>query len=167
MAVFQFIAEDQNVQTMMMRLDTALNPGAIAGFLTESTDPYLRGRAKARFDNEGDDVVGQWLPLSPDTEDIRQNMGYSPAHPINVRSGALERYIVDSPNSMFVDPANGATLTLPGNEPTGSLLTKVTTAQQGKDYPETLPRPVLGMNEKDLTYILATLSGFFVKSMML
>jgi hypothetical protein len=49
---------------------------------------------------------------------------------------------------------------MPGDTPTGELAEKVKTAQQGKDNPRTVPRPVLGMNEVDLAFVLEGLSFF-------
>lgn len=158
----QIIGDSSGVQAMLNHLDTALNPVAIAGFLGATVDPYLRSRMKDRFAGEGDDVVGKWIPLAQTTQDIRQQQGYGAAHPINRRTGDLENYIVGSPNAISIHGL-GATLTMPGNRPTGELKKKVETAQRGKaNRPVTPPRPVLGMNEKDLAFVLTALA-FHVK----
>lgn len=153
---FSIIVHDEPVERMLRSLDTALNPVAIAGFLSGVVDPYLRGRAGSRFRNEGDDVVGKWMPLREATQTIRADLGYGAAHPINKRTGELEDYIVNSPNSLNIHPW-GASLTLPGKAPSNSeLRKKVVTAQAGMD--RTVPRPVLGMNERDLTFVLLALA---------
>ena len=141
---------------MLNGLDTALNPVAIAGFLGAVVDPYLRKRAQARFTSEGDDVVGGWAELKEATQNIRSDLGYGAAHPINKRTGELEDYIVNSPNSLNIHPW-GASLTLPGNAPVGELADKVRRAQQG-DVRQ-VPRPVLGMNERDLAFVLLALAS--------
>jgi len=129
----------------------------LAGFLGEVVDPYLRQRARGRFADEGDDVTGAWQPLKPATQEIREQLGYGGAHPINIRTHELEAYIVDSPNNLSAHPW-GATLTLPGNPAQGELRDKMERAQQGDD--RTAARPVLGMNERDLAFVLLALGGF-------
>lgn len=147
---------DEGVQRMLEVLDTALNPVAIAAFLGAAVGPYLEKRAEARFADEGDDAVGQWAPLKEVTVGIREAQGYG-AGPINHRSGELEEYITGS-GSAIVAHSWGASLTFPGASPVGELEEKVRTAQQGKDYPATVPRPVLGISETDLVYVLTALA---------
>lgn len=149
--------QKESVTALLTHLDTALNPVAIASFLGASVDPWLRTRAKDRFKSEGDDVSGGWAPLKESTQNIRSQMGYGSAHPINNRTGALEEYIVGSPNRLTIHGL-GATLTLPGRAPTGELKTKVQTAQKGRGNPRTVPRPVLGMNERDMSFVLTALA---------
>lgn len=156
-ALVQIIGDDEGVQKMLSHLDTCLNPVAIAGFLGATVDPYLRSRIRDRFQDEGDDVVGKWLPLASATVEIRSSQGYGGAHPINRRTGRLEEYIAGSPNQITIHSL-GATLTLPGNRPSGELKKKVETAQKGRENPRTPPRPVLGMNEKDLAFTLTALA---------
>lgn len=147
----------QGVEALLHHLDTALNPVAIAGFLGAEVDPYLRERAKMRFEREGDDVSGKWAPLKETTQAIREQMGYGADGPINKRTGKLEEYILGTPNRLTIHTL-GATLTLPGRSPTGETKTKVQTAQQGKGSPRTVSRPVLGMNEKDMLFVLTALA---------
>lgn len=151
----------ETVEVLLRRLDTALNPAGIAGFLGGEVDPYLRKRMKDRFLNEGDDVVGGWAPLSLATQDIRSDAGYGAAHPINVRTGEMEDYITNSPHNLQVEPW-GASLTLPGKPPTGEMKDKVERAQFGDNAAP--PRPVLGMNERDLAFVLLGLGGWIKKS---
>lgn len=157
-ATYEFISDNVGVEAMLMRMDTALQPTAIAGFLGATVDPFLRGRAKDRFNSEGDDVSGNWPALSSSTQDIRASMGYGPAHPINVRTGLLEEYIVTSPHDINIG-IGIASLGLPGTPATGALLSKLKVAQAGTTRGPA--RPVLGMNENDLLYVLTALSGFF------
>lgn len=148
--------DDKSVETLFADLYAVLAPPAIGAFLGSTIDPYLRQRAQERFQSEGDDVVGAWLPLTSATQKIRASQGYGSAHPINHRTGKLEAYITESPNQISVHSL-GATLTLPGNRPTGEMKRKVETAQVGKVYPNTPARPVLGMNERDLAFTMSAL----------
>jgi hypothetical protein len=164
----RFEGDVTQVARMLLGLETATNPVAIAGFLGSTVDPYLRGRGRRRFSEEGDDVTGKWVPLSPATQAIRADLGYGADHPINVRTGELERYINDSPNQLSAHPW-GASLTLPGNPPTGDLADKVMTAQQGSTSSTSgrpiPPRPVLGMNQKDTMAVLLLLYGYIKNAM--
>lgn len=152
---------DHGVQAMMLRMETALSPVIIGGFLQSTVDPYIRGRAKSRFANEGDDVSGKWLPLKEVTQKIRADSGYGAAGPINIRTGELEQYITGTPGGVMPN-VSGATLTSPGSPPSGELLKKVQTAQVGQKNPNTAPRPVMGVNAADLSVILIDLSKFIV-----
>lgn len=145
----------QSVEVLLRRMDTALNPAAIASFLGGVVDPYLRKRMENRFAQEGDDVTGGWAPLKKSTQDIRSELGFGAAHPINKRTGDMEDYITNTPNSLLIHPW-GAALTLPGKAPTGETRAKVKRAQQG-DH-RTVKRPVLGMNERDLVFVLTALA---------
>lgn len=154
--------DDAGVQGMLHLLDTSLNPVAIAGFLGATVDPYLRTRARNRFRDEGDDAVGSWAPLKESTQDIRAQSDYGAAHPINVRTGELERYILDSPNRLTIAPW-GSALTLPGTPPAGVLKDKVSIAQIGGGEYNTRPRPVLGLSETDLGFVLTELAFYIEK----
>jgi hypothetical protein len=154
------------VTKMITHLDAKLGPQGLTAFLSLTVFPYLTKRAKQRFQGEGDDVVGKWTPLAPTTEVIRQAMGYGGAHPINVRTGELERYITQGSvqASVQASPA-GAFLQHPASPPQGKLKSKLKTAQQGdpKFGRGVPPRPVLGMNEADLGFVMAELA-FYVGS---
>lgn len=160
----EILGDNSGVQKMLRAFDTALNPVAIAGFLGAVIDPYVQERAENRFRNEGDDVVGKWTPLSPATEAIRSSQGYGGAHPINKRTGELERYIT---SRGFVTPHPfGATLDAPGKSPGNrELRNKVKVAQQGDpSFGRGVPaRPVMGLNWNDMGFILSALA-FHVKS---
>lgn len=151
------VGDDAGVQAMLMHMNSALAPQSLGVFLSTVVDPYLRTRARARFDSEGDDVVGKWAPLKDSTRNIRQSMGYGADGPINRRTGRLEQYILGSPNKVTMHTA-GATLVWPGTRPSGETADKLRTAQMGKPMPSTVPRPVLGINERDLAAVLTGLS---------
>lgn len=160
------IGDVHGVQRMMEHLDTALNPVAIAGFLGAKVMPYLTARAQNRFSNEGDDVVGGWRPLSAATENFRstgraQGMwAVGDAHPINVRTHELERYVTSGTGVVAPNPS-GAILQYPNpsNVRTPELREKLRTAARGKAQPNTPPRPVLGVNERDMAFLLLSLAS--------
>ena len=166
MIVTQIIPVDQGVQAMLIKMQVALSPVSIGGFLQTTVDPYIRGRAKSRFTSEGDDAVGKWAPLSPVTQDIRSKAGYGATGPINIRTGQLAEYITGTPGGVLPN-TQGATLTSPGTPPSGVLLKKVQTAQHGKKSPQTVPRPVMGLGETDLIAVLTELSQFIVSRVAL
>lgn len=151
------VGDATGVVAMLAHLEQKLLPTNIAVFLQTRIDPFLRARASERFQNEGDDVVGQWAPLLPATQAMRSAQGYGSDHPINRRTGEMEDYIVNSGGGVTIHPA-GATLTFPGTPAGGQLADKVRTAQAGSANPVTVPRPVLGMNERDLAAVLTALA---------
>lgn len=164
MVDFQIAVEKKSLEALLTRMDTALSPFAIASFLGGPVEEFLQYRAAKRFQYEGDDAVGDWAPLKPATQAIRSQEGYGADGPINRRTGALEDYIVGTPG-VARPHGLGATLTYPGTPPKGETLTKLRTAQQGKPYPSTVARPVLGIGEDDLAEILTLLSIYVGKAM--
>lgn len=151
--------DDRQVMRMLSRIGATISPPSLGTWLGTQVDPWVRRRARERFQKEGDDVTGPWAPLKAATQHIRQQQGYGSSHPINKRTGQLEQYITGGPNRITIF-ASGATLTLPGRPPRGELKTKVETAQGGKPFPSTVPRPVMGLNERDLLAVLTDLSLF-------
>jgi hypothetical protein len=153
-----FVVVDQaGVQAMLLRLQDALSPTGVGQFLATAVDPILRNRAIERFRAEGDDAVGQWLPLAAYTQSVRASMGYGPAHPINRRTGRLENYITQTPSNVQMF-AGGARLEYPGTPASGTTADKVRTAQVGTANPNTPPRPVLAVNHTDLELVLLGLA---------
>lgn len=151
------VGEDEGVERMLQVLDTALSPTAIAGFLGFEVGPYLERRARARFAGEGDDAVGQWAPLKPATVEVRETAGYGGEHPINRRTDELMNYITGSGGDASPE-VYGASLIFPGKPPMGDLEDKVSIAQQGGGEYNTVPRPVLGLSEADLIFVLSALA---------
>lgn len=150
--------DTQDVQMVFGHMQQAVGMTELGQFLRDDIDPYLRGRIAARFAGEGDDVVGQWLPLAASTVGIRQSRGLGGAHPINVRTHMMKDFLVTKPGDIKLSGLE-ATLTSPGP---GDPLTdqKIRTAQQGKSYPNTPPRPVIGVNTVDLDYIHIQLTRY-------
>lgn len=157
--------EAAQAEAVLNRTLYYLKPASLAYFLEGIAVDWLSRRAQSRFRNEGDDVVGEWLPLAPVTQNIRQ-MGpwaVGPDHPINIRTHQLENYIV----GRGVKPvANaGQTVTMleypnPSSLANPELLTKVETAQHGAVKPRTPARPVLGINVNDATFLTRSLAEY-------
>lgn len=155
----QLIGDSEGVEEMLSRLDFLFGPVGMTYFLAGQVTPYLKGRARSRFANEGDEVSGPWAPLSPVTAQIRSGLGYPPEHPINRRTGQLERWVTESAPGIIYTPIV-AQLTYPGNPPTGTTKEKVTLAQTGQAPKgrSTSPRPVLGLDMTDYVAILGMLT---------
>lgn len=156
--------QEQDVERMLMGVNTFLNPLALMGFLSGAVAPFIRQRAEQRFFSEGDDVSGPWAPLEPATQEIRQQMNVGGAGPINRRTDDLFDYITQSPDEVTPLGAFGAQLTYPSpNAPQRPYTAiKVQTAQIGKGKQsatgnKTPPRPVLGLGITDLTHVIAAL----------
>jgi hypothetical protein len=150
--------DSSEVTALLSRLNTALDPVAMGAWLGVKIGPYIRQRAAARFAGEGDDVVGAWAPLEESTWAFREKQHFPPRHPINKRTGELEDYILNGGEDIRVSTLT-ATLIMPGDPPGNKeFLDKVKTAQMGRDYPKTVKRPVMGMNENDLLFVLEALS---------
>jgi len=157
MALQGSVETTSNIEAVLLALDTAISPPGIVEFLTTRVDPYMRSRAAARFQNEGDDAVGKWSPLRPSTVAIRQDLGFPGGHPINKREGELEAYIVGTPG-LVTSTERGGFWQMPGRPPgNAELAKKFRTAQQGASDPHTTPRPVIGQNEADMRQVLTLL----------
>lgn len=155
----EIIGNMRGVQRVLRGMDTAMNPVALAGFMGAVVDPYLMNRARDRFRNEGDDVVGRWVPHAPATAIIRAGQGF-PSGPINHRTGELERFITQ--RGSVTATALGAVLVTPGVKPSGKLKKKVQTAQSGspggKGQRPTPARPVMGLNWNDMGFLVGALA---------
>lgn len=156
-----FVVESKQPMAQLTRLEERLMPSALSIFLEGPVLSLIQDRARARFQGEGDDVVGKWAALKPVTIAIRTGKNI-PAGPINKRTGQLEQYVTNSP-SLNMQDAEGATLVNPGVTPVGSLLDKVITAQSGWNSPRTVPRPVIGVNEKDMAATMTALERYIMR----
>jgi hypothetical protein len=160
-SVMRIYVDSRHLELMLTRLQAALSSPELAGFLTTEVGPWLDMRAKQRFAGEGDDAVGPWAPLQPSTQMIRTKKGYGAAHPINVRTHELENYITGG-TSVGNPIGIGARMIFPERgAPKPSIRKKLEVAQIGQNqHPRTVPRPVLGMNLTDLTFVLTRLSVY-------
>lgn len=155
---FEIVGDRRGVQAMLNSIDSALSPEGLSAFLGLAVGPWVKERAADRFAQEGDDVTGKWAPLQDATVEIRQKAGFGGDHPINKRTGELEEYITQGQIGVTAAPGV-ATLKYPKNPPaTKGLKQKMSTAQRGRGYPATVPRPVLGLNERDLAQVMTMLA---------
>jgi hypothetical protein len=151
---------EEDVLASVTKLEMLLGGDGLSAFLGGTVGPYLRERTQQRFANEGDDVTGPWAPLHPATVAIRESLPYQIGgeHPINRRSGELEEWVTEG--NYFPYPTGvGATLQYPSKTPSGELRTKMQRAQVGDPTVNTVARPVLGVNEKDLLFVLTALAA--------
>lgn len=155
----EIIGDDSGVERMLALMAGILSPAGITGWMESEVEPFLKGRARARFANEGDDVVGKWAGLKESTQEARASLGYNPDHPINVRTSEMEQYVTDS-KATYADEVWGVQMTLPGEPPTGLLEEKMMVAQIGGGEYNTVPRPVLGLNETDMAAALLSLANY-------
>ena len=138
----------------------------LTSFLNGLPATSLRKRVEERFYQEGDSATGSWQPLKESTQQIRTAQGYSPAHPINIRTGQLRHFLVENPGR--VNPTGiGAELRYPGTEPEGTTFFAFATAQKGSQKWGTPPRPVVAVDTVDLAATLALLGGFVVGGIQL
>lgn len=123
--------------------------------LDKTAIPYIQNRTEMRFRNEGDRTVGKWAPLKPFTQKMRKEGGHSPKHPINRRTDELYDWATQGQLARTVATSDAtAILMYPSKSPTGDLLKKVKTAQQGQARPLTPARPILLMDERDRRLII-------------
>lgn len=121
---------------------------------------HLVRRAANRFASEGDDASGPWAPLTPGTEAIRTRRHFPPAHPINIRTHDLQRFILGAAGNVI--GAGTWQFQWPGDPPSGDLVDKMQTAQSGSVNPRTVPRPVVALGVQDYNEILDSLAAFIV-----
>lgn len=148
-----FRLDDKKMYAALWATMQAVSPKGSAMFLDQVYLRWLKERAAARFQNQGDDTVGNWAPLKPATLEYRREAGFSPT-PINVRTGAMRAWMTESDPKFFFK-GTGVTMRYPGNVPRGELRSKVKTAQSGRGRgnhpgPKTPPRPILGIGAPDL-----------------
>ncbi len=166
MITVSIITDAADALLQFERLDLLLGPASLGLFLAETVDPYLRQRVQNRFAEEGDDVTGKWAPLKYPTTLIRQSLGYGPAHPINRRTDDLYNYVTQTKGGVALT-AMGATLNAPGVMPSSNELRfKVATAQSGRNYPPTVARPVLGINETDHVAVQESLLKYITEGLL-
>jgi hypothetical protein len=162
----QVLFHDEEVELLLGRMETALSPIALSAFMSGVVGPFMLGRVAARFEDEGDSASGKWQPLKESTNQIREQMGYPPAHPINIRSRELFDFTTTSARAA-AEPF-GASVTLPDQTPMGELFDKFITAQggaaSGENQGATPPRPVLAMDTTDLAVVLMQLGQYFERA---
>lgn len=159
--VAQVIVDPRGVDPLFVALTRNLDQLNLAAFLDDTMDPFIRARIANRFQSEGDDVTGAWLPLARTTEAIRTAKGFPPAHPINQRTHMMRDWLVETPSSVKVIGAE-VVITNPGTQPSGLMHQKIQTAQAGKTVPGTPPRPVMGLSQADDLYLQNALVNYLL-----
>lgn len=158
----EILGDSRQVDNILRSLYTAFEDENLGyDYLQDYADPILRQTEEARFASEGDATTGPWAPLADATVAIRGGR----AHPINVRTGAMKRHIVDDPPRIAVHSL-GATMWSPGNTGNSEMQSKVRIAQQGGFTPQgsaVPPRPVLGVGEQDLARLMVAMSMYLAK----
>lgn len=146
--------DDQSVKEMLDRVALATSPESFTEFLEEDVQPLFLSAAVSRFSQEGDTASGLWKQLAPRTQRERARLGYGPEHPINYRTGDLERHVLqDGQVQASVDEVSWTWPPTAGDPLTAE---KFATAQGGnrKGAP---PRPVVAYQQSDLADILLRL----------
>jgi hypothetical protein len=157
--IFFDVGSKKGVDAMLLNLMTKLDPLTMGVFLLGTMVPHLQKKFAQGFANEMDPNGAAWAVLSPATEKIREDMGYNGPSPINKRTGELEDYITNS-GGMVWAAGLGTSLKYPGKGvPSGNLGKKLRGAQRGEGTAP--PRPVLGLDENDLAFLLMSLYGYF------
>lgn len=157
--------DDKDLVNQILALRHRLSDAGLEEFLEDVAHPYLQDRAAARFAAEGDDAVGQWLPLDATTVQIRLALGYGGAHPINVRTRDMLTYMLTSAAETS-RVAEGMELTFPHSGGDPMIQEKIRTAQMGKAIPSTPPRPVVALSEKDGADLTMLLSDYITEGLM-
>lgn len=158
----ELIGNEAQVERMLVFLESRLTVSSLFRFLEVRIKPYLIGRVLNRFRSEGDDVSGSWAPLKEPTRRIRewgnpQLWDVAPDHPINQRTHEMYEYLTQGTWQVATAGGIGAVLTSPKDKQNNrEMRDKLRRAQQGG--PRTPARPVLGLNESDLSYFIAQLA---------
>ena len=143
----------------MRNIEVALTGAGLSIFVSTRLRQWLQERAEARFVAEGDDASGKWKPLSDTTNKIRESLGYPAAHPINVRTGELKRYVESGKGDVGID-GFGVTYRWPGGPVTPGIEKKMVGAQMGTG--RQTARPVAAVNITDAAGVLVLLSDFIL-----
>lgn len=123
------VVESGNANALIDHLLERTSNNSLRNFLASKVWPFERLRIQHRFANEGDSAVGQWQQLRLATMRIRQFQGYGPDHPINKRTGAMERHLT---NSFVLDEVGaGVRLKIPGSPGNKDMQSKLRMAQGG------------------------------------
>lgn len=160
-----FTIEKGGIAQDLMTMQDRTSDEGLRRFLEDGVDPFLQDRMDHRFLSEGDDAVGQWLPLAPSTEAVRLAAGFGGAHPINRRTDEMYNFLTGQGGDTSAS-SGGATLVYPGKSVDALNAEKIATAQQGKGYPSTPARPVLGLSHTDENQIIEDLTDYILRGTM-
>jgi hypothetical protein len=160
--------EERQVRLRLTALHMAISGYGLSAAISTRFTPYVRDVTAKRFDSEGDSVSGTWAPLMASTAKIRENTGFPPRHPINVRTGLMRAWASNGSFSGSLVTESTTKMSYPSSEPTGQLYNKMLMAQKGGKGPSGAmvpPRPVLGWGPKDL-FALLTIMEWHIKAVI-
>jgi hypothetical protein len=156
----EMIGNQVQVDRMVAYLEQRMSPSSIFAFLEIRIEPYLKERIANRFKSEGDDVSGGWAPLAEPTKAIRA-WGASQGvwdvaedHPINQRTHAMYEFLTQDTWQVM---SGGAAVSLSSPKTVSREMREKLRAAAGRK-PNTPARPVLGLNETDLGYVITQLA---------
>lgn len=153
--------QEKDALYLLARVRESVNAAHLTEFMRGPVEKWFHDRIDKRFESEGDDVSGKWAPLKERTQQVRFAAGFNPTWPINVRFGDLRDWLLSGGTTIAI--SGGAQYKLPSDVGTGSeVAQELYTAQFGRAFPATVPRPVLGMDAKDLEAVLTALNEFIV-----
>lgn len=142
-------------------LDRAFTPALMAlNLFARRIHNDIVDQIERRFASETGPGGEKWAPLAEYTQEMREQGGFGPAHPINVRTGAMKRHLLDSQPSIVPTPMQ-VTYKYPGDTGDADMQSKVRTSSIGgqqKGFRDTPPRPILGLDESDLGLVLMNIS---------
>lgn len=135
---------------------------------------YFETEIVNRFAYQGDRVVGHWPDLAEATQNIRQDLGFAPEWPINIRTEEMFHTVTQEADFDFTP--NSAEMVLPGRAGEHGLVAqKIEHAQMGATdntfvdfsgnqqyFSPTPPRPVLGADEQDLVAVVEIIERWVV-----
>lgn len=145
------VVDPSDLDRIGKALADALSDKSLESWLSTSARDYIKTRLADRFSSGGDDVVGIWAELKPETQAIRQALGYGPDRPINIRTGDMESFLMGSPG--VITGSGDIDWDFPGPAISSDIEEKLQTAQYGSPNPHTVPRPVLGINAVDAEFL--------------
>ncbi len=166
--------DETEVADLLHHMIIATGYPGIKEWMHDEAAPWLQERLEHRFGEEGDDASGAWDDLSLTTRRIRHEEGFPAAHPINVRTGSLRRWLVGAEEKVVPrgSSGDGASMTFPGDDPPDTQTKKkLKVAQRGEAHNAmfagayTPARPVLAVNEVDLEVLLLSYADWFYEYM--
>lgn len=142
------------VDELLDNMELALSPAAFIAFLAGEVEPLFQEIARENFDAEGT-RNDPWPELAYNTQRRRQELGFGPAHPINIRTGHLEDYILS--NGVITELEGGAEWVWPRPTSDAELSKKFKTAQRGDGRSNTPERPIVEASEQDFLTVITLL----------
>ena len=149
--------DTRRVSRILEATNSFVSPLGLAGYLDSVANPHLARAAKARFKSKGDSASGKWAELSEATQQIRQNLGYSPDE-INVRTGKMREFVTN-PSPVIMQDAIGTTMEWPGAP--GANLDKRLKQAAGRGRGPA--RWIIAYDVNTVAYILQTLGTWTMR----